>query len=167
MFCFFSYVLSLGGICWCCYWYVFFIKKETLYLHISVTIPLVWESKEGDYESSGRCRVQGRGHVSENCVLVSTNVEKVHHISLYDHIRKTLRDSVHCLLEDIGSTSLSYEPGKWGTSSWLTAPRKFKHKRGVPFSTMYISPILSTAPYSKENQKHDKEKNWTQQYLHH
>jgi hypothetical protein len=140
-----------------CYRYVF-MKKKILYLTISVTILLLWESEERDCESSGRCRVQGRGHVKGNCVLACKNVKQFYQISVYDRIPETLRDSAHCLLEVISSTNLSYEPGNLATRSWPTAPRKSKHKICAPFSVICISPTLSMAPYSKENQKHNKKK---------
>ena len=54
----------------------YFMKKKTLYLHISVTILFLWESEEREYESSGRCRLQGRGRVNETCVLARTNVKQ-------------------------------------------------------------------------------------------
>jgi len=122
---------------WCCYRYVF-MKKKILYLTISVTILLLWESEERDCESSGRCRVQGRGHVKGNCVLACKNVKQFYQISVYDRIPETLRDSVHCLLEVISSTNLSYEPGNLATRSWPTAPRLSPNTRYVPHFPLYV-----------------------------
>ena len=134
------------------------MKKKILYLTIQVTILLLWESEEWDCESSGQCRVQGRGHVKENCVLARTNMKqfiKVQYMII--HRRRceiALTIYLKSSLRQISPTN--QENGRQGVGLQLLVSPNI---REVPhFTVTCISPTLSMPPHSRENQKHN-EKN--------
>jgi len=143
---------------WCCYRYVFFIKKNTLYLHISVTIPLLWESEERDYESSGRCRVQGRVYVSADCVLVCTNVKQLIRFQYMIIYRRgcEIALTVYWKTSVLQISPTTQENGRHEIGPQLVVS---PNRREVPhFLLLYIYPVLSVTLYPKENQKRDKKK---------
>jgi hypothetical protein len=130
IFCFSWYVLSLGemflvlSVC-------FLYKEESaLFPHIGHDSVTMGIRRKGLWNLWAVSCTGASARVRKLCSCMH-ECETAYNNSVYDRIPEWLRDSVHCLLEEICATDLFNESGKWATRSWPTAPRS-SYKREVP-----------------------------------